>query len=546
MSVAAMVETEGMARGDKTPFLQMAELESAAPPLEAALDEEYAHSMSTIRRLGEAAILGLESFDRRRELAFDDFSTAVVEMINSDKEYGKLFDVETERFHGYSDGHVTSRDGKPMVDLVADGAEASRKKADANPLYEGQAMRDACDAEVAAKVDQLRPGETLLGISMAPLHDLRKHRSTYRKLGYAELLYLQAYTRVDEEVFVVFSYSADASNARVWREVAANHDITIPDDESDNTWLRHTVVLDMDEAQARQQLRTMRREYYQTIGEDKQRYSATEYTEQHETVMRDIFDQYYLPLSEAGYTQQNNDVLKSFATQLLGHDIAQLEPGIRRQLIRIANMQGFDDEAAKAVDKVIRFAAAEQLRKGLDSFMTARHQGQPIVWSGVKSMASAYDPSLMHQMIAQNVEVGAIARREYLGCAGNVSMTTDASLSEKSSDRNPQEAYGGRTDSEEAGGKKLMSCPHCQAIVYDDPCAARLKCWDCGALVVNGKVKSTGDGGSKAREARREAERAERAQAEAAKGQEKETVGETGERSENVRVQHIAQLALAA
>ncbi len=63
---------------------------------------------------------------------------------------------------------------------------------------------------------------------------------------------------------------------------------------------------------------------------------------------------------------------------------------------------------------------------------------------------------------------------------------------------------------ESTGKRKWMKCPHCDAKVYDDPCARVLACWDCHALVVNGKVCSTGNGGTKKRkEERRQAASAE-------------------------------------
>jgi hypothetical protein len=61
------------------------------------------------------------------------------------------------------------------------------------------------------------------------------------------------------------------------------------------------------------------------------------------------------------------------------------------------------------------------------------------------------------------------------------------------------------SNEDESSGKKLMSCPFCSAKVFDDPCAVVLSCWDCRATVVNGKVVSKGDGGSKARVAARKA-----------------------------------------
>jgi hypothetical protein len=51
------------------------------------------------------------------------------------------------------------------------------------------------------------------------------------------------------------------------------------------------------------------------------------------------------------------------------------------------------------------------------------------------------------------------------------------------------------------GGSKIMSCPYCGAVNVGDPCAKILSCWDCHALVVSGKVKYEGNGGTKARKA---------------------------------------------
>jgi hypothetical protein len=52
----------------------------------------------------------------------------------------------------------------------------------------------------------------------------------------------------------------------------------------------------------------------------------------------------------------------------------------------------------------------------------------------------------------------------------------------------------------EAGGeKKWGHCPYCRAKVFVDPCAKRISCWDCTALVVNGNIISKGNGGTNKR-----------------------------------------------
>lgn len=106
---------------------------------------------------------------------------------------------------------------------------------------------------------------------------------------------------------------------------------------------------------------------------------------------------------------------------------------------------------------------------------------------------------------------------------------------------------GNGAKGEESSGKKLMSCPYCSAKVFDDPCAKVLSCWDCSALVVNGKIKSKGDGGSKARAAAREAKRLQ-AEAEMAK-QVDDTFAQIDvgaiEAEEKIRSsQHVARVAL--
>ncbi len=488
-------------------------------PVEASVREaEYAHSTSTIHYLGEAAVRGLSSYERHRDLAYDDFRTAVVEMINSDEEFGKHLDVENGGVHAVVDGRARSHTGRPMVEVIRKGAIASRKLALQDPVYESQAVRDECDVPVAEWADTLQVGETLVGVSMAPLGDLQQYPAAYKQLGYAELLYIQAFVRT-EDAIRTFSFSADASRPDAWRQVLARHGMVIPEDESDNTWLRHAMVTELSEAETPAFLQTLRGEYYQSIGQTGKRLSATEYANQHDELLQTIFDTYYVPMAEANYLGQNNQTMRDFAGALLDRDIKQLEPSIRRQLIRINNAQRFDDESTKTMDKLIRYAAAEQLRKGISHFVSSNHQSPRLrqYENLPSSMASpVIDPLRLHQMLAGNVQAGAVAGREYLGCAGNVNLTGNSSDSNgENAGRNPQEAYGGRSGEEsEAGGKRYMSCPYCSATVYGDPCAKRLACPDCRALVLNGKVVSTGDGGSRARAVQaKEAERARRAKA---------------------------------
>lgn len=55
------------------------------------------------------------------------------------------------------------------------------------------------------------------------------------------------------------------------------------------------------------------------------------------------------------------------------------------------------------------------------------------------------------------------------------------------------------SNNEGVGEKKWGHCPYCRAKVFVDPCAKRISCWDCTALVVNGTIISKGNGGTNKR-----------------------------------------------
>jgi len=65
------------------------------------------------------------------------------------------------------------------------------------------------------------------------------------------------------------------------------------------------------------------------------------------------------------------------------------------------------------------------------------------------------------------------------------------------------DANGDTTSEEGDSQEKWMNCPYCSAKVFADPCATKLSCWDCTAMVFNGKVISKGNGGTQKRRAQR-------------------------------------------
>ena len=430
--------------------------------------ESYAHSLSTIRNLGRVLLHAtVESPERAQveELAFADYETAVVEMLKTDAEFRDQLDVDTKRTHEIVGGRVLAADGIAMVTILERGARASRQAARFDSKLEAQATRDACDVSNAQRVDDLKPGMTLWGISMEPKQELQRFKETYAGLGYREgLAYIQSYTKVDERTLIARSYSVDTSDEAMWRDVLADHGMPIPEGESLNKWLAHAVELQADDQQAEDFVTKLRAEYYRRRGVNHERSSVTQYAAANEAIIRGFFKVYYHALSKASVTDKNNQTLKDFAGTLLQADIAKLKPEIRQQLIRITNSDKFDAESGRVVDSLIRYAVVEELRKGLPAHLDSKpvDNRSKQYWQRV-GREHGMDPHELNRLMANNVERGIAAGRSYGGCAGNIELSnreaSNSALDGSSSERaalNQQEAYGGRATSSEGVGKISM------------------------------------------------------------------------------------------
>lgn len=450
----------------------------AAPEIQARYPEVntsaevYARSLSSIRRLGQAALyvsIGPEQQSALTELVFDDFATAVTEMLRTDEEYKKHLDVNNRREHQIVDDKVRAGDGRTMVEILEETARFSSKLATSSEAYQGQSERDKCDVEIAKRADELEPGQTLWGISFVPAKDLKKYPELYDKeLGYKEgLIYIQTYSKVDNMTLVAGSYSVDVSedtdDSQVLRGILAKHGMAIPEDISDNAWPDHGQVVDASAEEADTQAREIRQEFYNAVGRQQEAYSITEYVKNQRGVVRQIFDTYYPALSEAVYSGNNNEALRSFAGSLLGEDI-DLKPQYRRQLIKIANSPAFDDESGRDMDSIIRYAAAEELRKGLKGSKGEVINAHVFVPPGrIMMPVQIRNPFEFSLMMARNVKIGIEARRSYGGCPGNIELgnNEDSMLAKLLGLEEPslQEAYAGLG---KESVQKCVKCPLCK------------------------------------------------------------------------------------
>lgn len=431
---------------------------------EQLIEEEYAHSLSSLRRLGSYATTEAVAAEHREaaaELAYKDFKTAVTEMLKTDGDYRYCLDLENSDEYRVIDGQACAADGVPIVDKLADGLASSILAKQSNPELEAQVERDQADLDNAKIVDQLTPGTTRIVLSLDPRDELKRHKKTYSALGYREgLSYLQWYSKTETSV-VAGSFSVDQSDQAIWRDIFRENGVEIPEGESPNKWIRHGIELAISPAQAKQMVQQMRSRHYQRLGREKKRYSVTEFVDLHESTLQSFFDTYYLALSEAVYTGQNSQQLQSLAAAILSSNIEKLDPSIRSQLILIANSSKFKPDSAKVMDSIIRYAATEELRKSLQAFISQpkaklSHRHYP-------GLPGAYYQLVSPQLLAANIVSGILAGREYGGCPGQIKLSIGDLLASES-DHSSQEAYGGKSCPEIKDGQ-LVKCPGCKKMV---------------------------------------------------------------------------------
>lgn len=429
--------------------------------------ETYAQSLSTFRSLGAVAAGNIVEMDQGllEKLAFDDFRTAVAEMLKTDEELTGELKIDNSSTFVKVDGHVRAKDGQAMVDLVTAGAVASSKRANKDKRFVGQATRDWCDVGVVTKVDDLREGETLLGLSFPPKKDLKEHPEIYKQeLGYDEdLAYFQCYSMGENGVLIGASYSIELPDEQVAREVLAEFGIIIPEGESNNTWLKHTITKQMTAEQAKEFVDAIRKRNGELTNQRSDKLSANEYIEKHQDKMRFFFNTYYRPLSQAIHTGKNNEVLQDFAVSLL-NNTESLKAEVRRGLMRVANSNTFTDDDGKMMNSIIRYAVTEEMRKGLTRFKLeklAPEVHQINISNRQPNMRSEQiNPNML---LAQNVNAGIKANRSYGGCPGNIEMGENSILSGKSikgesienavananGTKSLQEVFGGKDGSKE-------------------------------------------------------------------------------------------------
>jgi hypothetical protein len=434
--------------------------------------EVYANSLSTLRTIGAIAVGDVVAIDEKlvEELGFDDFSTAVAEMLKTDGEFRGEMEVNNSRQFAIVDGMVRNKKGEPMVDVVGNGAALSARLAEEDKRFAGQAERDACDEVIVKVVDDLLPGESLIAMSYYPKKDLQKHPEIYKEqLGYEEYLaYVQIYSKGFNDTLTGSSLSIEIKDEATAREVLAEHGIHIPEGESSNQWLKHFVIQKLNAEEAKAEGAKIRQDYYERTNRNTETISANQYIEDNQATLRYFYDAYYPSIGVAVHTGNNNEVLQSFANSLLQGGI-KLKSEIRSELIKVANSSEFTDEQGHLMNSILRYAVAEEMRKGLVAFKQSTTQGfkqaETPTWKVVSAPGVQVDPAML---LVKSIKSGVEAGRSYSGCAGNIALGEKDLAKEVLGSPSAeslfadmkgklQEAFGGQ-DSESWGYDKLGVC----------------------------------------------------------------------------------------
>lgn len=426
--------------------------------------KEYGSSLIAFIHAGELLVEASVTVEEVRETTelYPDFKTAVKEMLKTDKQFSPRLELSNRREHNMINGQVVNVAGEPMVDVLDNGRVASGLLAEQDAGYESQVKRDEADIRTAERVDGLAEGQTLWGVSKDPKKALRERPDIYcKKFGYLEgLIYLQSYSITDHNV-QTGSYAIDCERPDVLREILAEHGMTIPADESDDTWLDHAQIAKMTPEEADEFMRSIREEYYKRVGKSTEQISVDEFVDEHEDILLGFFGAYYPDMARVANTGDNKSSLQKLANTMLAKSSDQLKPEVIRELMRISNTSKLNDESVRVLDSIVRYATVEELRKYIEPRFAPRDT--QIQQTIVHPTERYYAYQDIHRLLADNVHEGVVAGRSYSGCPGNIDLAADVQKEADNDSINLQEAYGGKEKSDEDCEFVSRSCPECGA-----------------------------------------------------------------------------------
>ena len=444
-------------------------------------EQRYGRSNSAFIAFGgrqalkqEVVVENIEQTSDLEALAVkSDFSAGVTEMLSTDPDSRDKLHIEELNILKKVGQKIYSEDGRDMIQLVKNGAKKSAELAQTHKEYESIAQRDEGDDIVMEVVANLKPGQTHITGSLAPIKAQKLFPKFMKGLGFDDVTYLQYYSMQEDGSVAAGLISVKQTDLGAWIKTMKKHTADIPEDVDYDTFIRYGITLDMDPDEALQKVKQIRQDYYDEIGADYgEIVSVNEFVVNHQDIVDAIFAEYYPALSQAAFSGDNNQVLKQYAKDVLAsRDLAKLKEEIKRDLIKIANSNKFGGDLAQTMDLMFRYAAVEILRTELPKFLNpnsrARFEGRvaarAISSTNPGSQASVNYVNLNQHMI-NHTSAGVQNNREYGGCPGNSSMTDESELTSSTLGIDQQMTYGGlgrlgRFGSRDRYGLRSFRCP---------------------------------------------------------------------------------------
>jgi hypothetical protein len=383
-------------------------------------------------------VLSAETVAPKVELLFANFLTGTDENVVTHKELGESLVLGRPKIRKRVNGKVVDPTGRPLIDIVSNGAAYSAELAKKDPEFAPQAFRDKGDVAFQEIVDTLEIGEVAHAMSMDPKELLARDHKKWTEIGYYEGMAVQhiAY-RIDEDTVLIWTNIIKQSNkqalARIYNE---SYGQEIPEDLHSDLWIRQVHRSFMTREQVDAIGRNTLDRHKELIDSKIKHYSVGDFIDENMSVVQEYFHNYALPVSIAHATSRNTQVIQELAKSIYQH-VEGMKPEVMQRLLRISNSSSFDDDSALIMQSMVRYALVEELSKKLPEFMArmdkrdekahATHEVTPHVLAAnyVHKLynlveieaAQRRTTQEMNMVMATNIQNGVRAGRSLGGCS---------------------------------------------------------------------------------------------------------------------------------
>jgi len=448
--------------------------------------EAWAHSTRLMVALGEAGIRGAlmtpEGQNTYKE-GFTDFRSAAEENLTTDSEHGERLKFDPVRTYDLVDGHAVDKQGTPVVKMVRNGFRAATEAAKTDKKMKIEVERVEGDIITVDIVDQLEVGEMYAVVSMDPKTALASDPEYWRnERKYREgMAVVQTYYKSSDSKLLAGAHSVKQSSMPVFRQIFARRGVNIPENESENRYIRYGIRRRVSEQEARAYGSQLVDEHKREVNPQTDVHSVTELLNRHQSTVKKYFDTYIVPLSVSRVTGKNNPTISSLASTLLTRsDLAKrYDSDEVDTLKKVADISSsITAKETSFMEEKVRYALVEELRTYLPNFIEkpttiARDRATEPELNVEFRVLPAPDIhpmaiQFMNQRLAAHIASGVVAGRTYGGCSG-AGKSYEQTLAEMGIEGGfgTQDVFGGKAKDEQENSKSKdcdfisKECPVC-------------------------------------------------------------------------------------